>query len=81
MKKRKIKIREVLLGRFKAWARTDELALIEIDPRLPEADRLTILIHEALHIADPKMSEKKVAMLAKVVGPIVWGEHYRRVRQ
>lgn len=81
MKRKKVTIREAMLGRHKAWGVTDEVALIELDPRLQESDRLTILIHEAIHIAAPTLTEKKVAMIAKVVGPIVWGEHYRRVKQ
>jgi hypothetical protein len=81
MSPKKVKIVERKLGQERAWGTSDEKGLIELDPRLPEADRLTILVHEALHVAGPELTEEQVCRLGKAVGPIIWGQGYRRVLQ
>ena len=43
-----------------------------------ERDRLDTLVHEALHVADWYMSERKVVSLAKIVTDALWRQGYRR---
>lgn len=78
---RKIKVRERHLGREKAdglsW---EEDALVEIDPRQTEQDRLDTLLHESLHILIPKLNEMQVRGLSKRLAPLIWDDGWRRVR-
>lgn len=83
--KKVIVLQERKLGREQAhgiaWDKADDNPLIEIDERLAGLDRLTILVHEAIHVAMPGMSEKQVIRVAKVVASVLWADHYRRVDQ
>ena len=81
MPKRQIKVIEKKLGQERAWGTSDAFGLIEIDERLCEADRLTVLVHEAVHVADPMLTEEQVCRLGKLIGPLLWSQGYRRVRQ
>ncbi len=76
-----IRVRERHLGREKAdglaW---QEDALLEIDPRQSESDRLDTLLHEALHILFPKLNEMQVRGVTKRLASIVWKDGWRRVR-
>lgn len=78
---RKIKVRERHLGRESAvglaWK---EDALLEIDPRQSEKDRLDTLLHEAIHILFPKLNEMQVRGVTKRLTPILWKDGWRRVR-
>lgn len=78
---RKIKVRERNLGREKcdglAW---QDDALVEIDPRQTEQDRLDTLLHESLHILIPKLNEMQVRGLSKRLAPLIWEDGWRRVR-
>lgn len=53
--------------------------LIEIDIRLKGIEHLEILIHELIHIQNPKWSEIKVKGHAKQLAEILWQQGYRRV--
>lgn len=55
--------------------------LIEIDPKLQGRDRLTILVHEAMHVAFPSMPEKQVIRAGKVISAVLWADNYRRADQ
>lgn len=82
MGRRKVKVIEKKLGREVAWGQADNLnKVIEVDPRLTEARRLTVLIHEAIHLADWNLSESHVTRLAPKVAKVLWQQGYRRVRQ
>jgi hypothetical protein len=76
---------EKKLGREQAygqvWGWMDDNPLIEIDPRLKNKERMIILIHEAIHVAFPHMTERQVIRAGKLVGSVLWMENYRRVDQ
>lgn len=82
---RKIKVIETKLGRVGkhgAYGRASVFYnTIEIDPRMTERKRIAILVHEALHIADWEMPEKKVDIISKKIGKVLWDQGYRRPRQ
>ena len=68
------------LGRHGALGMADtEKKVIEIDPRQKPKQYLDTLIHEALHISFPDMSETKVKRVAKEIRDIVWDHNYRWV--
>lgn len=82
--RRKAKIRERKLGRERAmgqsWADGDR-GHIEIDPRIRgERTRLSVLLHELLHLVAPDWGEKKVEESAQYIARALWLENYRRVR-
>lgn len=80
--RKRVKVVERKLLRERAWGTAnDETGLIELDERLTEPDRLTILAHEAAHLACPHLSEKQICRLGKVIGGVLWNQGYRRVRQ
>lgn len=78
---KKIKVRERQLGREKAaglaW---EDKALIEIDPRQSEKERLDTILHEALHILFPKLNEMQTRGVAARLTIVVWKDGWRRVR-
>lgn len=78
---KKIRVRERKLGREKAdglaW---EKRALVEVDPRQPERDRLDTLLHEAVHILFPKLNEMQVRGVAARLTEILWKDGWRRVR-
>jgi hypothetical protein len=55
--------------------------LIEIDERLRGLDRLTIVVHESIHVAMPTLSERGVIRVSKLVAAVLWADNYRRVDQ
>lgn len=67
--------REAALGL--AWFDPD-YSLIELDPRMTPRRRLTILIHEAMHIAFPDMAESVVDRKAAMIAKLVHQDGYRR---
>ena len=68
------------LGRHGALGLADtKKKVIEIDPRQKPKQYLDTLIHEALHISFPDMSETKVKKVAKEIRDIVWDHNYRWV--
>lgn len=68
------------LGKEKAWgqAHIDDNT-IEIDPRLRGRRKMEILIHEALHILNPEMSETKVLEQGRRIANLLWKQHFRQV--
>lgn len=59
-----------------AWV--DE-RLIEIDPRLTGYEHFYTLIHEIIHVQNPKWSEIKVQGHSKQMADILWEHRYRRI--
>lgn len=55
--------------------------IIELDKTLKGFNHLTILTHEAIHLAYPDMHEREVRAGAKLMASIIWGQNYRRVDQ
>lgn len=52
---------------------------IEIDPRLKGRRKMEILIHEAIHILNPEMSETKVLEQGRRIANLLWKQHFRQV--
>lgn len=77
----KVKVVERKLGHIGAYgAATLQRNLIELDPRMSERRRLTILVHEALHLAKWEMTEREVTRIAPKIGKVLWEQGYRRTR-
>ncbi len=55
-----------------------ESGQIEIDPRQCPKEMLCTLVHEWLHIALPKVSERNIVKLEKSLGGMLWRRGYRR---
>lgn len=79
---KRIRVRERKLGREKAdgLAWEGRRALVEIDPRQGEKERLDTLLHEATHILFPKLNEMQVRGVAARLTEILWKDGWRRVR-
>ena len=54
---------------------------ITFDPRQPERELLNTLAHEAIHLVDFDIPERKVIRLANKVAAVLWQEGYRRTKQ
>jgi hypothetical protein len=95
-KTKKVKVVWRPLGRERAWgqAYTNTRApKIEIDPRLSPRREVETIVHEALHIALPQLTnhppkskaykkgEAEVDRIGKVVARILWSQNYRRIVQ
>lgn len=67
------------LGRqgARGQAHCDE-GLIEIDPRLQKKEYLEILIHEALHLLYPSLSETKIIQHSKKLATVLWKQGFRK---
>lgn len=55
-----------------------EYSLIELDPRMTARRRLTILIHEAMHIAFPSMAESVIDRKSAMIAKLIHQDGYRR---
>lgn len=79
-KKVPIKISYRKLGKEKAHGLAfKEDREIHIDPTLNSPDMLHTLIHEIIHIQNPKWPEIKVEGHAKEMFELLWKEGYRKV--
>ena len=82
MKKPKVVTkRNLKAGKVPVWgtAKYSTNPIIELDKGLKGFDHLTILCHEAVHLAFPKMGERKVRESAKLLAATIWSQRYRRV--
>jgi len=75
------KVKERKLGRESAFGQAHDNGLIEIDPRLNPKTYFSTLIHEALHVALPNLSEHQVKKSEKIILDILWSQNYRKVKQ
>ena len=55
--------------------------MILLDRRLPPFLRLETTVHEALHLADWQMSERKVTTRAHYIAKVLWSQGYRLIRK
>jgi hypothetical protein len=79
---RKVRIVERKLRRERAVGRVFlEEGVIEIEERQKPREWLSTLVHEALHVAFPGMSEKQIAAAEKKVADILWRAGVRRIHQ
>jgi hypothetical protein len=60
-----------------AWREEGE---IEIDPRQSEREYLLTLVHEWLHCALPRLSERSIIRLEQSLGGMLWSRGYRKKR-
>ena len=70
------------LGRFRAdglawWAEDGRLPKIEVDIRLRGRAKFETLLHEALHLALPDLTEDQVLKAARFQALVTWAEGYR----
>lgn len=80
-----IKIKERKLGRggkkgYYGFS-YPETGIIEIDPRLKSRTYLGTIIHEALHIFFPEMSEDKVNDMGNELTKLIWDKNFRRIQK
>ena len=73
--------RNLKMGKKPVWgtAKYSTNPIIELDKGLKGFDHLTILCHEAIHLAFPNLGERKVRESAKVMAATIWSQKYRRV--
>lgn len=57
-----------------------EERVVHIDPRLNGEDTMHTIIHEIIHIQNPKWPEIKVQGHAREMFEILWREGFRRVQ-
>lgn len=75
----KIKIIYKKLGREQAHGIAESDGNVYIDPRLKGKKHCEILIHEVLHLLNPKDDEKTIIRKSVTLTKILWNEGYRRV--
>jgi hypothetical protein len=53
---------------------------IEIDPNIAtERERLRVTVHEALHLGEWSLPEKKVDRISRLIADVLWKQGYRRI--
>jgi len=68
------------IGRHKALGLAyTESGDIFIDERLKGFQHLLVLIHEIVHIQNPKWGEEKVKGHSLEMATLLWEQHYRKV--
>jgi hypothetical protein len=75
----RIKIIYRKLGKEQAYGISSSDGVIEIDERLKGKKHCEILIHEILHLLNPKDNEKTIIRKSVTLTKILWNEGYRRV--
>ena len=75
----RIKIIYRKLGKEQAYGISSSDGVIEIDERLKGKKHCEILIHEVLHLLNPKDDEKTIIRKSVTLTKILWKEGYRRV--
>ena len=77
----RIKIIYRKLGKEQAYGIASSDGIIEIDSRLKSKKHLEVLIHELLHLLNPKDTEEMVIKKSVTLTKILWKEGYRRIDQ
>lgn len=52
---------------------------IEVDPDITAKETLRVMVHESLHLADWKMSERKVDFRSRKIADLLWSQGYRKI--
>ena len=80
MKAKRFAVKRQKLGKLKAWglSYSDEKTLY-IDERLRCKKELEIIIHEALHLLFPDLSEEKTIEKSVILTNTLWHQHYRKI--
>jgi hypothetical protein len=75
----KIKIIYRKLGKEQAYGISSSDGVIEIDERLKGKKMMEILIHEILHLLNPKDDEKTIIRKSVTLTKVLWSEGYRKI--
>ena len=75
----RIKIIYRKLGKEQAYGISSSDGVIEIDERLRGKKAMEILIHELMHLTNPKDDEKTIIRKSVTLTKILWNEGYRRI--
>jgi hypothetical protein len=75
----KIKIIYRKLGKEQAYGISSSDGVIEIDERLKGKKMMEILIHEVLHLLNPKDDEKTIIRKSVTLTKVLWNEGYRKI--
>ena len=75
----RIKIIYRKLGKEQAYGISSSDGVIEIDERLKGKKMMEILIHEILHLLNPKDDEKTIIRKSVTLTNVLWSEGYRKI--
>ena len=75
----RIKIIYRKLGKEQAYGISSSDGVIEIDERLKGKKMMEILIHEILHLLNPKDDEKTIIRKSVTLTKVLWSEGYRKI--
>ena len=75
----RIKIIYRKLGKEQAYGISSSDGIIEIDERLRGKKAMEILIHELLHLTNPKDDEKTIIRKSVTLTKVLWKEGYRKI--
>ena len=75
----RIKIIYRKLGKEQAYGISSSDGVIEIDERLKGKKMMEILIHEVLHLLNPKDDEKIIIRKSVTLTKVLWSEGYRKI--
>lgn len=75
----KIKVIYRKLGKEQAYGISSSDGVIEIDERLRGKKAMEILIHELMHLTNPKDDEKTIIRKSIILTKILWQEGYRKI--
>jgi len=75
----RIKIIYRKLGKEQAYGISSSDGVIEIDERLKGKKMMEILIHEVLHLLNPKDDEKTIIRKSVTLTKVLWKERYRKI--
>ena len=75
----KIKIIYRKLGKEQAYGISSSDGVIEIDERLRGKKAMEILIHELMHLTNPKDDEKTIIRKSVTLTKVLWNEGYRKI--
>lgn len=75
----RIKIIYRKLGKEQAYGLSSSDGIIEIDERLKGKKMMEILIHEILHLLNPKDDEKTIIRKSVTLTKVLWKEGYRKI--
>jgi hypothetical protein len=75
----KIKIIYRKLGKEQAYGISSSDGIIEIDERLKGRKMMEVLIHELMHLVNPKDDEKTIIRKSVTLTKVLWKEGYRKI--
>ena len=75
----KIKVIYRKLGKEQAYGISSSDGVIEIDERLRGKKAMEILIHELMHLTNPKDDEKTIIRKSIILTKVLWQEGYRKI--